>query len=213
MRNTIVAFLIGTFVLGCSSGGGSPEDSADSAQSGNSSPSIFGRPGSDVMFDQLYIFTPTATDSDGDPLTFQVQNKPLWATFDSATGRLSGRPSLGDVGLYSGIVLSVSDGNSSSYLPAYSLSVNQSQDGSVTLNWVAPTQNSDGSTLIDLAAYNIYYGRSSGNYDNEIHISNPSITTYVVEQLGSGTYYFAATTVNSTGVESVYSGEAIRTLN
>ncbi len=218
MRNIIVALLAGPILFGCLSdeNGSLTEgingDSGD-GQSGNNAPTITGNPLSDILFGELYDFSPNAADLDGDELTFAVQNKPVWATFDRFTGRLSGLPTLGDVGVYDNISISVSDGKQTVSLPSYTLSVNQSALGSVTLSWTAPTENSDGSTLVDLAGYKIYYGRNSGNYDQEIRVDNPSISTYVVEQLGLGTYYFSATALNSSGLESAFSGEAVRTLN
>jgi hypothetical protein len=86
--------------------------------------------------------------------------------------------------------------------------------GSVTLNWQPPTQNTDGSPLTDLSGYNIYIGTTSSNYDYmEIRLDNPGLTAYVVENLEPGTYYFAATAFNSTGIESAFSGEMVTTLN
>jgi hypothetical protein len=57
-----------------------------------------------------YSFTPTASDPDGDALTFSVKNQPSWADFDKTTGSLSGQPALGSVGTYASIEISVSDG-------------------------------------------------------------------------------------------------------
>lgn len=86
--------------------------------------------------------------------------------------------------------------------------------GSVTLYWQPPTQNADGSPLLDLAGYNIYVGTSTGNYEYwEIRLDNPGLTAYVVDNLQPGTYYFAATAFNSSGIESTLSGEIVRTLN
>jgi hypothetical protein len=110
-------------------------------------------------------------------------------------------------------MISVSDGTASRSLPAFSITVNQTALGNVTLSWVAPTQNADGSPLMDLAGYKIYYGTNSRSYDHEIRIDNPGITTYVVDNLVPDTYFFAATSFNSSGVESAYSGEAVRTVN
>ena len=101
----------------------------------------------------------------------------------------------------------------SNSLRAFSVTVSQAALGNVTLNWVAPTQNSDGSPLTDLVGYKIYYGTSSRTYDHEIQIDNPGTTTYVVDNLVPNTYYFAATSLNSSGIESDYSGEAVRTVN
>ena len=78
------------------------------------------------------------------------------------------------------------------------------------VNWTAPTMNEDGTPLTDLAGYTIYWGTSPGNYPNSVTIDNPSVTTYVVDNLAPGTYEFVATSFNSAGVESRYSGAATR---
>lgn len=83
----------------------------------------------------------------------------------------------------------------------------------VTLIWQPPTQNSDGSPLADLAGYNIYVGTASNTYDRKIQLDNPGLTAFVVENLDAGTYYFAATAINSTGIESRFSGEVAKTVN
>jgi len=183
--------------------------------SGNSNnpPTISGNPKRGVTMNEMYDFTPNASDSDGDPLTFQIQNKPSWADFDSKTGELSGQPTLGDVGTFSNIVISVSDGEDKASLSAFTITVSQTSLGSVTLSWSAPTQNTDGTPLTNLAGYRLYFGKTSRQYDNEITIDSPGITTYVVDNLSPDTYYFAATAVNSSGMESPYSGEAVRTVN
>jgi hypothetical protein len=67
--------------------------------------------------------------------------------------------------------------------------------------------------LMDLAGYKIYYRKSSGSYVQEVRIDNPSISTYVVDQLSPDTYYFAATAFNTSGVESSFSSEVARTVN
>jgi len=71
-----------------------------------------------------------------------------------------------------------------------------------------PTLNTDGSPLTDLASYKIYYGNESGKYQTSIEINNNGMTIYVVEYLTSNTYYFVMTAINSSGVESDFSGEA-----
>ena len=88
-----------------------------------------------------------------------------------------------------------------------SLTVNQVGIGSTTLSWTPPTQNSDGSPLTDLAGYKIYYGNESGNYHTSIHIDNPGIAIYVVENLTPNIYYFVLTAINSSGVERQFSNE------
>lgn len=176
----------------------------------NSAPTISGAPANAVKTGENYSFTPSASDADGDALTFSIENKPRWAAFNTNTGRLSGQPLLGDEGVYSNITITASDGKAKTSLRAFSVEVTQVALGSMTLNWAAPTQNADGSTLTDLAGYYIYYGETWGNYPNRIRIDNPGLTTYIVENLLPRTYYVVATSFNSAGVESGYSNVATK---
>jgi hypothetical protein len=84
---------------------------------------------------------------------------------------------------------------------------------SVTLGWVAPTQNSNGTPITNLAGYKIHYGTTSQDYTQVVALNNPSLSRYVVDSLPSGTYFFAITAYNSQGVESALSGEITTTLN
>jgi hypothetical protein len=61
------------------------------------------------------------------------------------------------------------------------------------LEWTVPTTMTDGSTLADLAGYRIHYGKSVRTLDSVIEIRNPSVSSYMVENLAPGTYYFAVT--------------------
>ena len=215
MRKTLIMLLAGSLLCGCLSDEGSSlvrDDTAANNPAGNSGPVINGNPPPAVLVSEMYDFTPNAYDPDGDTLTFSITNKPSWANFSTSTGRLSGQPTLDNVGTIANIVISVSDGKASDSLQPFSVTVSQTALGNVTLNWIAPTQNADGSPLTDLAGYKIFYGTSSRDYSHEIHINNPSVTTYVVDNLVPDTYYFAAKSFNSSGVESVYSGEAVRTV-
>jgi hypothetical protein len=179
----------------------------------NRAPTISGNPNTSVLMGEQYSFTPSASDADNDPLTFSVQGEPSWLTINSGSGALTGTPTLADVGSYSGIVVSVSDGSASASLPQFGVDVVQNADGSVTLTWTAPTLNEDGSALTDLAGYKIYYGTSPGNYPNQIRIDGVGMTTQVVNNLTPDTYYFVATAFNTAEIESGYSGEAIKTVN
>ncbi len=183
------------------------------AEETNEPPTISGDPITSATVDQLYSFQPTADDPDGDSLSFTIANRPAWATFDSNTGLLSGTPSQGDAAVYSDIRITVSDGDLSTSLPAFSVDVSQIATGSATLRWTAPSLNTDGSTLTDLLAYKIYYGNSPGDYPNEERIDNPGVTTYVIENLSTGTYYFVVTSINDREIESIYSNEASKTIN
>jgi len=178
----------------------------------NSAPTISGTPAKAVTEGSQYTFTPGASDPDGDSLSFSITNKPAWAAFDTGTGRLSGTPQAGDVGTYADIVISVSDGQATASLGAFAITVEAIAMGSVTLSWSPPTENTDGTTLTDLAGYRIYWGTTSGSYPNSVTIDNPGLTTYVVENLTPGTYEFVATSYNTSGVESDYSAPATKTV-
>lgn len=89
--------------------------------------------------------------------------------------------------------------------------------GDATLSWTAPTQNTDGSALTDLAGFTIYGGTVQGGPygDVSITISNPTTTTFVVSGLTEDTtYFFVVTAFNSADPvrESDFSNEATKTI-
>ncbi len=200
----------------------SVSDGQDSAQlapfsivvsdAANRAPTISGAPNTAITQGTQYVFAPTASDPDADPLTFSIANPPVWASFDTATGRLSGAPAAQHVGTTSGIVISVSDGEASTSLAAFSITVQAVATGSATLSWTPPTTNTDGSPLTNLAGYKVYWGPSQGTYPNSVTIMNPGLTSYVVENLAPGSYFFVATALNSMGVESAFSAAGSKTI-
>ena len=181
--------------------------------SGNAPPVISGNPAGAVNIGNVFVFSPNASDPDNDALTFGIENMPVWASFDAGTGKLSGQPTLGNVGTYSDILISVNDGQASASLPRFSISVDQVGTLSATLSWTPPTQNEDGTPLTDLDGYRIYWGTTQGNYPNSVTIDNEGLSSYVVDNLVPGTYVFVATSFNRAGVESAYSNPATKVLN
>jgi hypothetical protein len=183
-----------------------------SVTSNNSAPVISGTPPATAGVDQQYEFRPAVSDRDSTVFRFSIAGKPSWAEFDVLSGRLSGTPSAGDVGLYRGIEISVTDGTDTAYLPAFSIEVVTigNSTGSVTLSWSPPTENEDGTLLVDLAGYRIYWSRDGGGYGPPVAIDNPSVTLYVVENLTPGSYEFVATAVNIAGIESQFSNSVTR---
>ncbi len=89
----------------------------------NAAPIIRGSPAGLVVAGSSYVFQPSASDADGDALSFRIANKPGWASFSTGTGRLSGTPANADARTYSNIVISVSDGQETVSLPAFSITV------------------------------------------------------------------------------------------
>jgi len=183
-----------------------------SGGTGNRAPTISGTPLTSVVVGNAYSFRPTASDPDGNTLTFSISNKPSWASFTASTGRLAGTPVAANVGTYSNIVIRVSDGKVTASLPAFSVTVSSVGSGSATLSWTPPTRNTDGTTLTNLAGYRIYYGTSASSLSRTVQIANPGIATYVVGNLSPATWYFSVRSYTTNGVESPASHVASKTI-
>lgn len=198
---------------GDSPGTGGQSDNPPPTGGTNAAPRISGTPVASVLAGQAYDFRPSASDSDGDTLTFTAENLPEWASFDESTGRISGTPDEADIATFSGITITVSDGEASSTLCPFSIVVTDVGNGSATLSWEPPTQNVDGTPLTNLAWYEIRYGLSSSELSQSVMVNNPSLSVYVLENLTSGTWYFAVAAVNSEGGTSPLSNVASKTIS
>ncbi|MCD8552832.1 DUF1566 domain-containing protein [Seleniivibrio sp.] len=110
----ILSLFIALLSAGC--GGGSSSKSGD--KDSNNAPEISGTPVTFLKSGNAYTFTPSAYDADNDELVFSISNKPDWATFDTATGTLSGTPTKG---FYRNIIISVSDGIDTTSLQAFQI--------------------------------------------------------------------------------------------
>ena len=170
----------------------------------NQPPVISGTPAASVRAGQAYGFTPTASDPEGQTIGFAIVNKPVWATFDAATGRLSGTPVSTQVGTYSNIIITVSDGRASATLAPFSITV-QPVSRSATVSWTPPTTYVDGSPITNLAGFRIFYGRSLIGFTQSVTIPSPAITSAMIEGLSSGTWYFAVKAYTTSNVESDFS--------
>ena len=178
----------------------------------NRPPVISGTPATSVTAGQAYSFQPTASDPDGQTLTFSIANKPSWATFNTTTGRLSGTPTTANAGNYPGIVISVSDGTASVSLAPFAIAVASATPGTAELTWTVPTKNEDGSTLTGLAGYKIRYGTSASSLTQIVTITGAAITSASIEGLSAGTWYFTIASYTSGGVESSQTGTVNVTL-
>lgn len=209
MQRLLLVWLVcvSLMFVGCfGSGGGQGKHGGGAGGRGaNQGPVITGSPPPSAFVGETYAFQPFVLDPEGDTLSFTITHQPDWAVFDTTTGRLSGTPRAGDVGHYSKITISVSDGLASASLPAFDVRVTQTGDLSATLSWLPPTENGDGSPLTDLAGYRIYVGLAANALARVIVLNNPGLTRYVVENLSHGTWYFAMTAVNRVGKVSVRS--------
>ncbi|BCV60244.1 GlyGly-CTERM sorting domain-containing protein [Shewanella algae] len=119
----------------------------------NKAPSISGTPAGSVDQDSYYSFIPTATDPDQDPLTFSISNKPAWASFNTASGELSGTPLREHVGVSDNIIIRVSDGALSTDLAPFSVEVKAvNQAPQANHDRIAQAFSQENSYLLDVLA-------------------------------------------------------------
>lgn len=83
---------------------------------------------------------------------------------------------------------------------------------SVDVTWSAPTANTNGSALTNLAGYTIYYGTNPSSLSKSVKVANAGATDYVVQGLSDGTWYFAVTAYTNTGLQSSYSTIVSKTI-
>jgi hypothetical protein len=152
----------------------------------NTAPTIIGVPVSLTTEGTTYSFVPSTQNPDGDILTFAITNKPSWATFDTATGALTGTPAGSDIGTTTGIVISVTDGEFTVSLPAFEITVR----GTATLS---------GKVLTNVAGYT-----GLGVRNATVSLTGTGISTtsgedgsFTFNNLGSGTYQIQ---LNSAGL-------------
>ena len=131
-----------------------------------------GAPLTAIAYGRTYTFVPSAMDPERTRLSFNILNKPDWASFDPITGTLEGTPEASDVGAYDDITISVSDGLYLVSLRSFSVDVVSTASGSITVQWLPPTERDDGTPLTDLAGYNLRWGTALGHYPNVATIPN-----------------------------------------
>ena len=168
-----------------------------------------------VSVGQTFKLTPNVTGGNGQTLTFSVANAPPWMTFNASTGVLTGTPTAADVGTFANIVISVSDGHESAAAAPFTIQVvgTNAATGTADVSWTPPTTNTDGSTLTDLAGYNIYYGTSPNALNQVVQVATIGVSNYVISGLTTGTWYFAVTAYSSAGTESSLSNVASKTIS
>ena len=219
----LVPVLASLTLVGC---GGGADDSvnplsstATADETGSATATISGKPATSATVGSNYSFTPTASDSDGGALKFSIANAPTWAAFNTATGQLSGSPKVTDTGTTMNIVISAADGSATASLAAFSITVTGTaaanpSTGSATVKWVAPTENSNGTALTNLAGYTVYYGTDASTLSQgqSVKVANPAALSYTVSGLASGTWYFAVASYTTGGQASALSAVSSKTI-
>jgi Putative Ig domain len=266
---------------------------AATGAAGSRPPTISGTPATSVAAGSGYAFQALGADPDGDRLTFGATNLPAWLGINTANGILSGTPSAAQAGVYANITISVTDGNSTASLPAFTITVTAGNGatssaaswtqcaseggncafsgtklvrygepfngrwaaartltgpvpctnafwgdpspgtgkrceivdslvvdpststttpttnsasvagtGTATLVWQRPSQNTDGSPLVDLAGFIIKYGTDPASLSQTVTLTDPAATRHTLQSLGRGTWYFTVASLTASGVES-----------
>jgi hypothetical protein len=209
-------------LAGC--GGGSVGNPLNSAASLSTETSLetpgalvlTGTPPAIVSVGDPYDYAPTVSQGSG-PVSFSIQGQPAWTSFNYQTGALAGTPTAADVGLSGEITITAFNSVNTVSAGPFAIQVVPAggpgpNTGSATLTWSAPTVNTDGSPLTNLAGYYVHFGMNEASLTQIIDLTDASVTTYVVSDLPPGTYYFAVSAYNSLGLEGAWSNLASKTL-
>jgi hypothetical protein len=206
------------FCPGCGGGGGSPQSVQNAAPppsvpaQTNRAPTISMGDVGDARVGAAYTVSPAASDPDGDTLRYTSENLPPWASLDPNTGQVSGTPQAGDEGAYESITIAVADASQRAVTSPFSITVVGGASGIASLRWQEPGSKLDGSPLDDLAGYRILYGRNSDDLDRSVLVMNPRATSFDVESLDAGVWYFAVIAVNVNGLEGPPTTPAMKSI-
>jgi hypothetical protein len=143
----------------------------------------------------------------GKPVAIGIENAPPWLsswsfhTGDSDYLVFFGTPGIEHVGVYTGVRLTASNGMVTATRDL-DLVVAVEADNTVSLSWLAPTENEDGTPLADLAGYRIYGWPSNGAAALNREVALFSGTQLDISGLENGLWKFAVTAYNSVGTES-----------
>ena len=114
----------------------------------NYTPVISGSPVT-ATEDLPYTFTPTVTDANLiDTTTFNITNKPSWASFDTSSGVLSGTPTNSDVGTTANINITVTDAANATDTITFDLAVINTNDAPVIAGISTGTSTEDDATQV-----------------------------------------------------------------
>jgi len=212
---------MGTALLLSACGGGDSNtansSTATAATSTASSASTFklsGIPAQSVVAGIDYSFQPTVSGSGG-TVTFSITGQPAWATFNTSTGALTGTPTSADVGTTGAITITANDGGSTASIGPFTVQIDPASaaaTSSATLSWDAPTENTNGTAVTDLAGYYIIYGTSPDAMTQKITVPSPATKDYEITNLAPGTYYFEVVAYTASGAESAPSAVASMTI-
>jgi hypothetical protein len=126
----------------------------------NDAPWFTSTPLTQIMENNVYQYTVTAEDIENDPLTFEAQQLPDWASFIPDLGMLVGLPTNADVGDHQ-VVLTLTDGSiPSPILQSFTITV----------------QNVNDPPVITFPSEFVLYEDSLAVYDFSVYVSDPDNT-------------------------------------
>lgn len=158
------------------------------SESNNAVPAISGEPDNSVLEGQFYIFTPTASDTDNDVLSFTITDLPAWAEFDTGTGAVYGTPSNQDVGSYDNITITVSDSSASASMSGFNIEV-----------LAAPIAKPDNPMLDQITGYSISLGTSRENLSLKMTLGTGPEVSGRRRLQSSDTYFLSIVTHDGDG--------------
>jgi len=182
----------------------------------NDAPTIDGQPEVDIIANNEYSFSPSISDIEDSQLTVTVENLPEWLTLDSSTGMLQGTPTNAQVATYSNIQMSVSDGTTTSQLPAFSINVDYSTL-EAPLNLQSKVSQVDKLQEIQLSWEKVKFAK---NYVVEVSLFEDFRELLLAETIESnsfsliqkpGTYYWRVSTANPN--EQLGSSSTVKEVN
>lgn len=85
-------------------------------------------------------------------------------------------------------------------------------NGTARVGWTPPTQNVDGSAITDLVGFRIKYGTTPSNLFQSVLVSDPAASSYAIESLAAGTWYFNVVAMNRQNIDSDPSSTGTKTI-
>jgi hypothetical protein len=86
-------------------------------------PVVSGAPSTAVTAGAMYRYLPRSSDPESRVLSYDILNKPEWAIFSEASGELTGRPEVSDIGTTSEIEIGVSNGTKRAIVGPFHITV------------------------------------------------------------------------------------------
>ncbi len=145
----------------------------------NDAPSVTSFPALAVPEDVAYSYTITATDPDGNPLTFAAPTLPSWLVF-TAPATISGTPTQDDVGAH-GVTMTVADGIAGAVSQSFQITVDSVDDIPVI---AAPIPDQ---IATELAAFSLNLGDFVSDVDTAASSLSYAATTALPSGLTLGT--------------------------